>query len=139
MFGNKKRLPTKVDSVIGHLTRIVGDITFAGGLHIDGSVHGNVTSNADEKAALTLSERGSIEGEVDVPYVVLNGTVKGDVRASDRVELAANARVEGDVYYRMIEMAMGAEVNGKLVRIAEESRAPLALSHATITAATEEA
>jgi cytoskeletal protein CcmA (bactofilin family) len=139
MFGNKKRPPTKVDSVIGHQTQIVGDITFAGGLHIDGSVRGNVVARADEKATLTLSERGAIEGEVNVPYVVLNGVVKGDVRASDRVELASNARVEGDVHYRMIEMAVGAEVNGKLVRIAEEVRVPLALSHATITAAAEDA
>ena len=138
MFGNKKRHPTRVDSVIGHQTQIVGDISFAGGLHIDGAVRGNVVARSEEKATLTLSERGSIEGEVNVPFVVLNGVVKGDVRASDRVELASNARVEGDVHYRMIEMAMGAEVNGKLVRIADEVRAPLALSHTTVSAATEE-
>jgi cytoskeletal protein CcmA (bactofilin family) len=45
------------------------------------------------------------------------------------VELASSARVEGNVYYALIEMAMGAEVNGKLVRIVEESRPPLALDH----------
>lgn len=139
MFGQKKRRPTRVDSVIGQQTQIVGDITFAGGLHIDGAVRGNVSAKADEKAALTVSERGSIEGEVRVPYVILNGIVKGDVYANDRVELAANARVEGDVHYRMIEMAMGAEVNGKLVRIADEVRAPLALSHATMSVVADEA
>jgi len=139
MFGQKKRRPTRVDSVIGQQTQIVGDITFAGGLHVDGAVRGNVSAKADEKATLTVSERGSIEGEVKVPYVILNGVVKGDVHASDRVELAANARVEGDVHYRMIEMAMGAEVNGKLVRIADETRAPLALSHATMSIVTDEA
>lgn len=139
MFGNKKRRPTRVDSVIGHQTQIVGDMSFAGGLLLHGTVRGNVSSKADESATLTVSERGSIEGEVKVPYVILNGVVKGDVHASDRVELAATARVEGDVYYRMIEMAMGAEVNGKLVRIADETRAPLALSHVTMNVASEEA
>lgn len=139
MFGQKKGRPTRVDSVIGQQTQIVGNITFAGGLHIDGAVRGNVIAKTDEKATLTVSERGSIEGEVAVPYVILNGVVKGDVRASDRVELASNARVEGDVHYRMIEMAMGAEVNGKLVRIADELRAPLALSHASMNVAGEEA
>ncbi|MGE0770006.1 MAG: polymer-forming cytoskeletal protein [Hyphomicrobiaceae bacterium] len=139
MFGQKKRRPTRVDSVIGQQTQIVGDITFAGGLHVDGAVCGNVSAKADEKATLTVSERGSIEGEVRVPYVILNGVVKGDVHANDRVELAANARVEGDVHYRMIEMAMGAEVNGKLVRIADEVRAPLALSHATMSVVADEA
>ena len=139
MFGQKKGRPTRVDSVIGQRTQIVGDISFAGGLHIDGSVCGNVAARTEEKATLTVSERGSIEGEVRVPYVILNGVVKGDVYANDRVELAANARVEGDVHYRMIEMAMGAEVNGKLVRIADEARAPLALSHTTMSVAGEEA
>ena len=139
MFGQKKRRPTRVDSVIGQQTQIVGDITFAGGLHVDGHVRGNVSATTDAKETLTVSERGSIEGEVRVPYVILNGVVKGDVHAPDRVELAANARVEGDVHYRMIEMAMGAEVNGKLVRIAEDVRAPLALSHSTMSAAADEA
>ncbi len=139
MFGNKKRRPTRVDSVIGQQTKITGDISFVGGLHVDGAVRGNVAARDEEKATLTVSERGSIEGEVRVPYVILNGVVKGDVYASDRVELAANARVEGDVHYRMIEMAMGAEVNGKLVRIADETRAPLALSHVTMSVVSEDA
>lgn len=139
MFGQKKGRPTRVDSVIGQHTQITGDVTFTGGLHIDGSVRGNVVAKADEKATLTVSERGSIEGQVTVPYVILNGIVKGDVHASDRVELASNARVEGDVHYRMIEMAMGAEVNGKLVRTADEMRAPLALSHAAMSVAGDEA
>jgi cytoskeletal protein CcmA (bactofilin family) len=42
------------------------------------------------------------------------------VFATERVELAANARVSGTVYYRLLEMAMGAEVNGKLVHTEEQ-------------------
>jgi cytoskeletal protein CcmA (bactofilin family) len=64
---------------------------------------------------LHLSEHGRIEGEVRVPHINLNGTVNGDVHASDAVELASHARVNGNVYYKLIEMAMGAEVNGNLV------------------------
>ncbi|MEQ8497738.1 MAG: polymer-forming cytoskeletal protein, partial [Gammaproteobacteria bacterium] len=102
---------------------------FGGGLHVDGTIKGNVSAEGDDRATLTVSDRGTIEGEVRVPYIILNGVVKGDVYASEHVELAARARVEGDVYYALIEMAMGAEVNGKLVRIVEEGRAPLALDH----------
>ena len=75
---------------------------------------------------LTVSEHGTIEGEVRVPYVVLNGVVLGDVHAREHIELAAKARVEGDVYYGLMEMAMGAEVNGKLVHTEPETP-PLAL------------
>lgn len=135
MLGRKKRKQNKIDSLVGQHTEIAGDVRFSGGLHVDGAVRGNVVAGADERSTLTLSEHGTIEGEVRVPYVILNGLVKGDVYATDHVELAANARVEGDVYYNLIEIAMGAEVNGKLVRIAEPERTPLALRHTSIETA----
>jgi cytoskeletal protein CcmA (bactofilin family) len=127
----KKRKPTAVDSLIGQNSQIIGDFRFSGGLHVDGTVKGNVLADDDEHAMLTLSDRGTIEGEVKVPFIILNGVVKGDVYAREHVELASSARVEGNVFYRLIEMSMGAEVNGKLVRLAEEDHAPLALSHGT--------
>ena len=124
---SKKRKPTRVDSLIGQQSHVVGDIRFGGGLHIDGTIKGNVVADGDERATLTVSDRGTIEGEVRVPHIILNGLVKGDVHANEHVELASSARVEGNVYYALIEMAMGAEVNGKLVRIVEKERTPLAL------------
>jgi cytoskeletal protein CcmA (bactofilin family) len=127
----KKRKPTTVDSLIGQNSQIVGDFRYSGGLHIDGTVKGNVLADEDDHAMLTLSDKGTIEGEVKVPFIILNGVVKGDVHAREHVELASNARVEGNVFYRLIEMAMGAEVNGKLVRIPEEDNSRLVLSHGT--------
>lgn len=127
----KKRKPTTVDSLIGQNSQIVGDFRYSGGLHIDGTVKGNVLADEDDHAMLTLSDKGTIEGEVKVPFIILNGVVKGDVHAREHVELASNARVEGNVFYRLIEMAMGAEVNGKLVRIPEEDNSPRVLSHGT--------
>jgi cytoskeletal protein CcmA (bactofilin family) len=114
-----KRASTKVDTIIGQQTRIEGDVHFSGGLHIDGRVKGGVIAEADSSSVLTVSEHGSIEGDVRVPTVILNGRVTGDVRSTERIELAAKARVDGDVYYNLIEMAMGAAVNGSLVHNAE--------------------
>ncbi len=76
---SKKRRPTKVDSLIGQHSQIMGDIRFSGGLHIDGAIRGNVVCDRDDAAMLTLSDRGTIEGEVKVPFIILNGVVKGDV------------------------------------------------------------
>ena len=73
---------------------------------------------------LTLSERGTIEGEVKVPNMVLNGEIVGDVYGSTRVELAPKSRVKGSVYYNLIEMAIGAEVNGGLVHQPQGSQLP---------------
>jgi cytoskeletal protein CcmA (bactofilin family) len=125
MLGSKKKLrTTKIDSLIGRKTETLGDLRFSGGLHVDGVVKGNVYADDDSGALLTLSEFGTIEGEVRVPNVVLNGTVIGDVYARDRIELARNARITGNVYYTLIEMAMGAEVNGSLVHGGAESTTP---------------
>ncbi|MGD2082817.1 MAG: polymer-forming cytoskeletal protein [Chromatiales bacterium] len=116
----KKFKAPKIATVVGQQTRIDGDLSFRGGLHVDGTIRGNVTAEVDEGSALTLSEAGCIEGDVRVPNIILNGTVVGDVYANVRVELAPNAKVVGTVYYRLLEMAMGAEVNGQLVHRDEE-------------------
>ena len=111
-----KRLKApKVATVIGQGTVITGDIGFEGGLHLDGAIKGNVSGEAESNSTLTVSEQGSVEGDVSVENLILNGPVVGDVYASGRVELASNARVTGTVYYKLLEMAMGAEVNGQLV------------------------
>jgi len=125
----KRKRAKKIDSFIGRQSEISGDLRFEGGLYVDGIIHGNVCAGGDVGAFLALSEHGAIDGEVNVPNVQLNGAVNGDVRASGQVELAANARVHGNVYYRLIEMAMGAEVNGKLVHIEEEMKPALKLGH----------
>ena len=104
----------KIDTLVGKHTVITGDVKFTGGLHVEGKIEGNVTAD-DEDSILILSENGLIKGEVRVPNMVLNGNVEGDVHASNRVELAPKSRITGSVYYNLIEMAIGAEVNGNLV------------------------
>ncbi|MGI9201414.1 MAG: bactofilin family protein [Woeseiaceae bacterium] len=115
MFGKKQRRHTVVDTLVGANSRLNGDLNFEGGCHIDGTVEGNVSADADSSSALSVSEQGNVEGGVTVPYVVLHGIVRGDVYATQRVELGPTARVIGNVYYNLIEMAIGAEINGKLV------------------------
>ncbi len=121
----KPRQTAQIDSLIGQNTEIQGDVIFSGGLHVDGTVKGSVIAAEGEDSVLTLSERGTIEGEVRVPNVVVNGRVIGDVHASGHGELAAQARIQGNVYYSLIEMAMGAEVNGNLVHRPDETVVPL--------------
>ena len=130
MWGKShKQKSTRIDTLIGHHSEVTGDIKFRGGLHIDGTLRGNVTAETDERSMLSLSEHGTIEGEVKVPFVVINGVVIGDVHGSEHVELASKARVAGNVYYNLIEMSIGAEVNGKLVHYPAGEEAPLALQH----------
>ena len=120
-MARKRFKAPKVSTVIGRGTVIRGDLEFEGGLHLDGWIIGNVSGIEGGGSAITVSEQGAIEGDVRVDVLILNGTVVGDVHASERVELASQARVTGTVHYRLLEMAMGAEVNGQLVHVSEEA------------------
>jgi cytoskeletal protein CcmA (bactofilin family) len=110
----------QVDTLIGKSVNVQGDVEFAGGLHIDGRVTGSVRAIAGVPAALSISEHAVIDGSVEAPSVVLNGRVKGDIVGRERVILGAKARVQGNVHYSVIEMALGAEISGKLVPSSNE-------------------
>lgn len=116
MFSKKNSKPQgRIDSLIGAGTKLVGDVTFSGGLRVDGEIHGNVRSVDGQPATLVLSEHARIEGEISVSHLVINGTVVGPVHSSDFLELQPRAKVTGDVEYATIEMHLGAIVQGRLV------------------------
>lgn len=115
MFKRKPSRSAKIDTLIGAKTRINGDVEFVGGLHLDGHINGNVTAEAGADSLLSVSEQGCIEGSVIAPNVLLNGIVKGNIDALNRVELGSKAQVLGNVQYTVIETAVGAQINGKLI------------------------
>jgi cytoskeletal protein CcmA (bactofilin family) len=116
MFSRESKA-VRIDTLIAKSVRVHGDVEFAGGLHLDGHVAGNVRADPQSPTSLSVSESGSIEGAVEATEVVLHGTVRGDIVARGRVVLGASARVEGDVHYGVIEMTLGAQITGKLVRL----------------------
>jgi len=122
MWGKPKTKASKIETLVGTTMEIRGDLIFTGGLHVDGKVIGNVIAEDGSDSMLILSDHGHIEGEVRVPYVVLNGEVVGDVYAAERVELSCHAQINGNVYYNLLEMAMGSEVNGSLVHCKNEKK-----------------
>ncbi|UZE95855.1 bactofilin family protein [Alkalimarinus alittae] len=120
MWGNKKSKGRKpvtghFDTLISNKTQIEGDLHFSGGLHIDGTVKGTIRADESSEAIIRISDVGEVHGDVIAPHIIVNGTVHGDVYSSKHIELAANASINGNVYYHLIEMVMGAEVNGNLV------------------------
>ena len=115
MFGKKGRGRGVIHTLVGDKSRIKGDLRFEGGCHIDGVVDGSVIADKDPEAFLSISEEGFVDGSVRVPHVQLNGKVQGDVFATDMVELGPTAKVNGNVHYELLEMAAGAEINGKLI------------------------
>lgn len=106
-----------IDTLIGPQVVIRGDLHFSGGLVIEGRVIGKVVADEGERAVLTVSEHGRVEGEVRAPVVIINGRLDGDVHASERVELASQARVEGNVHYKVAQMAAGSTLTGRLIHV----------------------
>jgi len=120
MFGNSGNNPGaggSTHTLVSSATEIIGDIHFHGELIIEGKVKGNIYADDESDAVVRVAEKGAVEGEICVPTAVINGLVQGDVRSSRHIELAAKATVVGNVYYNLIEMVMGSEINGNLMHI----------------------
>lgn len=104
-----------VDTLIGPGVIIRGDVECSGGCYIEGEVRGKVTASEGSNAVITIAENGHVEGQVAAPVVIINGRMTGDVHASERVELAGQARVAGNIHYKVVEMAAGAMITGRLI------------------------
>ncbi len=104
-----------IDTLVGVKTLIKGDITFTGGLRIDGKVEGNIVGKGDKSSTLVISEHAEVQGNVTVPHLVVNGTIRGNVYSAETTELQPKAEIIGEVHYKMLEMALGASINGNLV------------------------
>lgn len=128
MLGRKKIKIPRISSILGEHSLIKGELHFAGGLHLDGQVLGNVIAEPDSNATLVVSKTGVVEGNVRVVNLILDGTIAGDVEADGKVQLMEGAKVTGTVQYRLLEMAAGAAVNGKLMHV-DEGQAPRRLEH----------
>ncbi len=98
-------------------TRIIGDVQFHGDLHVQGHVVGTIVGDAN--AELEICQGGLVEGQIQMSKMVVRGVVKGDIHCLQHVELAATCVIHGNVYYNMLEMVKGAQVNGNLVHVTE--------------------
>ena len=119
MLNKKQRnkMLRQLDTLVGQHTQVEGNITFDGGLRVDGSIIGNVAARDDNNAVLTLSEAGKIEGDIRVANMIVNGTIIGNIHASGHLELSERTQITGNVYYGLLQMEEGAQINGKLIHI----------------------
>ena len=91
---------------------VVGGCRFNDGLRIDGDLVGDIRANEDQPSILVVSETASVTGGLHADHIIINGHVHGPVHAHVMLELQPKARIEGDVYYRALEMHQGATISG---------------------------
>lgn len=99
-----------VSSVIGASSRFRGN--FGGKENY--VVYGQVEGNSDVEGAVVLEEGASWKGVIKAEYVIIAGTVDGDVIATGKIELDETARVTGNVVGPVIAIAEGAVIQGQL-------------------------
>ena len=130
MLGSKKAAFSVSGSttLISRDTVIIGDVHFCGNLDVEGLVQGNIIAQPGVDALVRVVGKGRVEGEIRVPSVIINGTVQGDVHSSKHLELASKGRVQGNVFYTLVEMVAGSEVNGSLTHVAEADLATESVS-----------
>lgn len=123
MFSSNDPTPAAAhyDTIISSKTTIIGDVKFKGGLQVEGTIEGNLIAD-DKNANVRISETGVVKGQIHSPNVIVNGSIEGDIHSSAYIELSKKARIKGDVYYQMMEMVLGAEVNGKLIHQAKSGK-----------------
>ncbi|MDR2711455.1 MAG: polymer-forming cytoskeletal protein [Burkholderiales bacterium] len=115
MFLKKDNSPNHhIDCLINADTLIKGDIIFTGGLRIDGTVTGNISTHEGKGGTLIVSQQARVDGQIVVTHAVINGEIHGDITATDFLQLEAHAKVSGDITYHTLEMHHGAIVSGKL-------------------------
>lgn len=88
-----------------------GNIRFSGAVQVDGRIIGHI--DADE-GVVNITREGYVEGVIKAPKVIIDGVIVGDVHAFEHLQLDMQARVDGDLYYRFMEMVSGAQINGQL-------------------------
>ncbi|HAF44464.1 MAG TPA: cell shape determination protein CcmA [Gallionellaceae bacterium] len=120
MFSSNQSKPqNRIDSLVGFGTRIDGDVSFSGGLRVDGEIIGKVIADPSKPSTLVLSEHARVQGEINVTHLVVNGSIVGPVHVAEYLELQSKAKVIGDVHYKTLEIQLGAIVEGKLIHLAE--------------------
>jgi cytoskeletal protein CcmA (bactofilin family) len=104
-------LPTNVDTTIGAGLKIRGEITGSSDMYIDGEVQGKVRIGA---GSLTVGSNGRVQADIEAREILVNGSVVGNLKATDRVQLGSTGSVQGSVITPRIGIDDGARLRGNV-------------------------
>ena len=118
-MGKKKEV-----TLIATDAELVGDITFSSQLVVNGLLRGTTTAE-EPGASMTVSPSGRVVGDIRAPSVLIHGRVDGTVYALEHLEIADGAIIQGDLHYSVLQMHMGASVQGRLIHsVPDEAEKP---------------
>jgi cytoskeletal protein CcmA (bactofilin family) len=114
----------RLSGFVGHGTSLTGDTNFQMLLRVDGHLQGTVTSDA---GTLLVGTTGQVDANIAVAAANVNGTVNGDILATEKIHLGRTARVVGNIQTPKIVIEEGAVIEGGIsmlkAREAQEKQA----------------
>jgi cytoskeletal protein CcmA (bactofilin family) len=118
-MGKKKEV-----TLIATDAELVGDIAFSSQLIVNCLLRGTTTAE-EAGASMTVSPGGRVVGDIRAPSVLIHGRVDGTVYALEHLEIADGAIIQGDLHYSVLQMHMGASVQGRLIHsVPDEAEKP---------------
>jgi cytoskeletal protein CcmA (bactofilin family) len=115
----------RLSGFVGNGTVLTGETNFQAMLRVDGHLTGSVGSEA---GTLVIGSTGRVDANIAVACAVVNGTVNGDITASERIELGRTARVIGNISTPQLIIEQGAIFEGGCTMLkakeSMEKRAP---------------
>jgi len=104
----KNKANSEIVSFLDKGTKLSGEISFSGSMRIDGVIEGSINSDA----SLIVGPSGTVDAEVNVRKVIINGEFRGILRATERVEIHKEGKVFGDIYSPCLIIEAGATFEG---------------------------
>ena len=116
MFKRDERIaregPNKADSYVNKTLSTKGDIVFGDSLFFDGKHRGNMSTGDGKKGLLVIGKNAKIKGRINVTKIIILGQVEGNIYSNGLITLLPGSRVNGDIYYKDIDMRHGASITG---------------------------
>jgi cytoskeletal protein CcmA (bactofilin family) len=101
--------PEKMESFLGLNSNFKGDLNVKGTLRVDGRAEGRLDADC-----VILSERAVVKGDIQGKKIIVGGTVEGNLRAQELVEIKSKGKVLGDIFSQKLVVIEGAEFTGRI-------------------------
>jgi cytoskeletal protein CcmA (bactofilin family) len=95
---------SKITGFFDKDTEIKGDLNFKGTFRIDGRFKGKI----DSKSILIIGDSGKVDADVKIGHLIINGEIKGNIQATEKVEINGNGRVIGTIVSPKLMVEEGA-------------------------------
>ena len=120
MFSKDSKLEKFKDAetVIGSSIKVKGNFQGQGNIIIEGAPDGSLKTDAN----LFTGEQAKVVASIEAKDAIVNGEVRGNIRAKGYLAIGGTAKIFGDIQYNSISIEKGAVINGQLTSLTDDHK-----------------